>query len=226
MKYLMNLINFYLILFILLNTIFSLNLDIINEKSFSNLNYNKEVNSKGPNIIIDYSDEETIYLNGEYEKEIILNKENNKRFIFNINNSNYIYFFESGEINGYIHYDNDLPCPNLCAMQFNQSIHENILYINYYKNSSENNIIIKISSIKDYKGEIKSIKPYDLKIDKINPIKISKSIIIFESYKDYILYLKPIDNSIDIKCAEYNKEINNYDIININETYFRYCHNK
>ena len=200
MKYSKKLINFYLILFFLFDSIIS--------------------------IITDDSDEENIYLNGKFEDEIILNNINNKRFIFHINNSDFIYFFESADMNGYIHYENDKPCPNFCAIQFNQSIHENILYLNYYKNASEKNIVISISSLKDYKGEIKSIRPNDLKIDKIKPITISKSIVIVESFIDYIFYLKSFDNSISIKYSEYNKDMNKNDIININEKYFRNCNNK
>ena len=201
-------------IFTILLLIFSITSKFIDSNKIKNNHYSEE------------EDEEDIYLNGEYENEIVLNKTNNKKFIFHLNNFDYIYFFESGDINGYIHYENDVPCPNLCAIQFNQSIHENILYINNYKNATEQNIIIKISSEKNIDGEIKSIKSNDFIINEIKPIKNLKYIFIFESFNDYIFYLKSIDNSISIKFAEYNKEMTKLDILNVNPKYFKNSNNK
>ena len=166
MKYLLILINYILIYFFFINPIISINFENYkedNSKVMWELEDN-EINEifEKKDIKKDYipneEDEENIYLEGEYNKEIILNKDNNKRFIFHINNYEYIYFFESANIDGYIHYSENIPCPNLCAIQYNQSIHENLIYINYYKNATELNIHIIISSIKDFDGEIKSIK--------------------------------------------------------------------
>ena len=177
-------------------------------------------------IISEEEDEEDIYLNGEYENELILNTTNNKKYIFHLTNSEYIYFFESGDINGYIHYEDDFPCPNLCAIQFNQSIHENKLYINYYKNATDQNILIKISSVKNFEGEIISIKSNDFIINSIQPVNILKSIFIFESFNDYIFYIKSIDKSIAIKYSEYNEEMTKLDILNTNPKYFKNRNNQ
>ena len=235
MKYLLNLINYIFIYFFFISSINSINIEFLKiddsknvwQLGDSKLNQIYESNAKKEDYIPNEEDEENIYLNGEYNNEMNLNKDNNnKRYIFHLNNSEYIYFFETDNIDGYIHYGEEIPCPNLCVIQYNQSNHENIIYINYYKNATEQNINIKISSIKNFDGEIKSIKSNDLKIDSIIPIISLKSILIFESYYDYILYLKSIDNSISIKCAVYTKEMSKSDILDINDKYFRNCHNR
>ena len=223
MKFFFHFINYSLIFIFIFNLVNSKN----DPNNIINLNYNSNIINKfKKDIIHNEEDEEDIYLNGEYEKEIILNKDNNKKYIFHLNNSEYIYFFETDEIEGFIHYGNDIPCPNFCAVQFNQSNHDNIIYINFYKNATEKSIVVKISSSKDFKGQIKSIKTADLIKDSINPISVLKTIFIFESYNDYILYLKSIDDSISIKCTEYNKEMTKTDIININDRYYRNCNNR
>ena len=176
------------------------------------------------NALSETIDEEIINLDGEYEKNITLKKDNNIRYIFNIQNSEYIYIFES-DIDGYIHYNENISCPNFCVVQQNQSIHDNIVYINYYQNATEKEINIKISSKKDFEGEIKSIKSNDYKIDAINPITSLKSILIFQSYIDYISYQRAIDESISIKCAIYEIGMTISDILDINYEYFRNCNN-
>ena len=140
-------------------------------------------------------------------------------------NSEYIYIFNT-DTNGYIHYDKDIQCPNICIIQKDQSIHNNSVIINYYKNTTDKDIIIRITSIKDFEGEIQSIKSNDYKIDKIHPITSLKSILIFESFMDYIYYFKSIDESISIKLAEYQKDMNILDILNINDNYFSNCNNR
>ena len=170
--------------------------------------------------------ETDIYLNGEYNETIVINNENNMEYIFHINNSENIYFFESIRGNGYIHYGYNKSCPNLCVVQFGSEFHNNKVYINYYRNASEQNIVVKISSIKDFKGKINSIKAVDEQINTIDPIKLSKSIYIFESFQDYILYVNSIDNKISILCTEYNQEMTKYDILDVNKKYFKNCEGK
>jgi len=149
--------------------------------------------------------EEDIYLNGEYNKEITLNEQNNKELIFHINNTEYIYFFESENGNGYIHYNYNKSCPNTCAVQFGQEIHNNIIHLNYYRNASTVNIVIKITSIKGFTGSIMSYKLVKEEENTIEPVKALKLIFIVESFYDYIYYLKSFDDTISIKYAEYTK---------------------
>ena len=170
--------------------------------------------------------EKDIYLNGEYNETIVINNENNMEYIFHINNSDYIYFFESIRGNGYIHYGYNRSCPNLCVVQFDSETQDNKVYLNYYRNATEQNIVVKISSIKDFKGKIISRKLVNEQINEIEPIKISKSIYIIESFSDYILYSKSIDNSITLLCTEYKNEMTKSDILNVNRNYFKECGGK
>ena len=169
--------------------------------------------------------EEDIYLNGEYNEVIILNSENNKELIFHINNTEYIYFFESENGNGYIHYDYNMSCPNMCAVQFGNENHKNIIHLNYYRNASNVNIVITITSIKYFTGSIFSYKLLKEKDNTIEPIKALKTILIYESFYDYIHYLKSFDDSISIKYAEYTKEMTKSDILDVNDNYFKDCNN-
>ena len=198
--------SFIFILFSLINLVFI--------KESGNLIYDEE------------SDEVEITLDKEFNEEIKLNKDNNKKYIFHIKESKFLYFFESSGISGYIHYEKDNQCSNLCAVQYNPLIHENILYINYYKNATEQNIIIKISSLENFDGQVKSIKSNDMENGTIYPVSLFKSFLIFESYVDFIFYFQPLDETSSIKCAEYNKEMSKSDIININDKYFNNCKNK
>ena len=167
--------------------------------------------------------EKDIYLNGEYEETIILNKDNNLEYIFHINNTDYIYFFESENGNGYIHYGYNKSCPNLCIVQKDGETHRNKVYLNYYRNASEQNIVVKITSVKDYKGKINTMKTVNEIMSTIEPVKATKSILVFESFFDYILYIKAFDKTISLKCGEYNKEMTKSDILDINEKYFKDC---
>lgn len=188
--------------------------------SLINLVFIKEV-SDNLNFISEDKSDEVIDLIGVYEREIILNSENNKTYIFNIMKSLILYFFVSDDkTGGYIHYDKDIQCPNLCAVQYNDEPESNNkVYINYYKNATEQNITIKISSIA-FNGKIQSIKSNDFIKDAIYPIETLNSYLIFESYTEYIAYFKTIDESASVRCSEYNNEMTILDIININDNYF------
>ena len=165
--------------------------------------------------------EEDIYLNDNYENTIKLNKDNNKEYIFHVNNSNYIYLFENknGE-DGYVHYGYNNSCSKLCILQYGIPVHKNKIHLNYYRNATENDVVIKISSIKNYNGLIISLKTKDSIFDRIAPLLLPKNILIFEGLSDYILYLKSLDNRISIKKAEYTNDMNINDILNINQKYF------
>ena len=167
--------------------------------------------------------ETDIYLNGEYNDTIILNNENNMEYIFHINNSEYTYFFESAKGNGYIHYTYNYSCPNLCIVQYDSEtdMHYNKVYLNYYRNATEQNIVIKIYSIKDFNGKIFSIKAVDDIFSTIDPIKESKSIYIFESFSNYISYISTIDNKASILYTEYKSEMTISDILDVNKKYFK-----
>ena len=171
--------------------------------------------------------EEDIYLNGEYNDTITLNKDNNKEYIFYINNSEYIYLFQSDNREGYIHYGYNKSCPNkLCSLQYGLPNHKNKVHLNYYRNATEDNIIIKITTIKNYNGIILSMKTKDSIINEISPLMAQKNILIFEPLEDYILYIKSLDNTISIKMAEYSDEVGIYDILDINQKYFDEYDNK
>ena len=170
--------------------------------------------------------EKDIYLNGEYSESIVISNENNTEYIFHINNSDYTYFFESERGSGYIHYGYNKSCPNLCIVQHGSPIHDNKVYLNYYRNATEQNVVVRISSTRDYKGVINSIKTTDFQLNSIESIKRSKSIYIFESFYNYILYTETIDKSISILCTEYNKDMSKSDILDLNKKYFKDCSNK
>ena len=167
--------------------------------------------------------EKEIYLNGEYNETILLNKDNNLEYIFHINNSDYIYFFENHNGNGYIHYSYNRSCPDLCVVQKNGEFHQNRVYINYYRNASEQNIIITITSVKKFNGKINAFKYVNQIINKIEPVNSLKSIYIIESFIDYISFMKTNDATMSVKCAKYNKEMVSSDILNVNEKYFSDC---
>ena len=183
--------------------------------------YNQYKEKCERDICADDEGEEDIYLNGEYEKNIILNKDNNKEYIFHVNNADYIYFFESDNDNGFIHYGYNISCTKICTLQLNNYYDQ--LHINYYRNATNDNINIKVSSRKVNDVIIRSIKSKDTQINDISPISKTKNIIIFEGYIDYILYTKALDNSIEIKLGEYNAEMTIDSILNIDEKYFKNC---
>jgi hypothetical protein len=104
--------------------------------------------------------------------------------------------------------------------------HKNKVHLNYYRNATEDNIIIKITTIKNYNGIILSMKTKDSFINEISPLMAQKNILIFEPLEDYILYIKSLDNTISIKMAEYSDEMGIYDILDINQKYFDEYDNK
>ena len=170
--------------------------------------------------------EEDIYLNGEYANKITLNNDNNKEYIFHVNNSDYIYFFQCENGDGFIHYGYNISCPKLCVLQYGVQGHNNKVHLNYYRNATGSNIIIKINSIKTYKGIIQSLKTKDFIINDILPIISQKNIIIFEPIVDYILYIKSLDNTISIKIAEYINHMSINDILKVSQKYFESCNNE
>ena len=166
-------------------------------------------------------DDKNISLNGEYELNLTLNKNNNITYTFYIENQSFIYIFES-DIDGYIHYNKNISCPKFCAVQKYQSV----VQINYFKNVTDKEVNIKIYSFSGFKGEIFSIKSNNYILNKISPIPYLKSILILESYIDYIFYFKSIDESISVKYTEYQKGMKISDMISANEKYFTNCNKR
>jgi hypothetical protein len=85
---------------------------------------------------------------------------------------------------------------------------------------TDKEVTIKITSIKNFPGFIQSLVVNGLSTQRIISLP-EKLIIISESIQDYIYYFKALDESINIYCAEYKKEMNVDDIININENHFK-----
>ena len=160
-----------------------------------------------------------IILNDTYNETITINPENNTEYVLRLKTSEYVYFFESSEP-GFMHYEIDNPCPSLiCVLQQNVGAHNNKLHLNYYKNVTDKEVTIKITSIKNFPGLIQSLVVNGISDQQILSLP-EKVIIISESLQDYIYYLKALDESIKLYFAEYKKEMNVEDIININEKYF------
>ena len=90
---------------------------------------------------------EEINLEGKYENIITLNENNNKEYIFYINNTKYIYFFKVKGVEGFIHYDSNKPCPNLCIIQNPNIMNYTTVHLNHYKNATNHSITVYISSI-------------------------------------------------------------------------------
>ena len=86
-----------------------------------------------------------ITLNGSYEKTIILNSENNDEYIFILDNNDYSYSFETN-LSGFIYYNNETLCPTSFVVKKDEPIHNNKIYVNYYKNITKQEIIINIKS--------------------------------------------------------------------------------
>ena len=166
----------------------------------------------------------TVSLNDNYENTIILNGENNDEYIFNVDTYNFIYIFKTNEP-GYIYYDEYNPCPSLCILQKGASIHKDKVLLNHNKNITNKDIIIKITSIKNFEGSIESVVFKELNYKKIRQIS-SKLITIITFTNDYIFYLKTFDDSYDSFFTEYNENMNISDIIDINQKYFKKCSNQ
>jgi hypothetical protein len=187
MKFFKNEIYFVVILFSLINVVF--------------------IKESGNFVYEDESDTEEIDLEGAYSREIILNKDNNRKYIFHIKESNFLYFFDSSGINGYIHYEGNFECSTFCDVQFIPNY--NLIYINYFKNATEQNITIKISSAKDFYGYASSAKiTPDVRDKKLfYPIESlpSLSLFFYDSYTDFIYYFKLFDEESFVRYAEYKK---------------------
>ena len=104
-----------------------------------------------------------IILNGEYNKEIILN--NQSEYTLRVNTSEYLYFFEANE-SGYMHYEMNEPCPSsICVLQKDHSSQYNKIHLNYFRNATNKNVKIKITSIKNFPGVIRSKFLINTKVD-------------------------------------------------------------
>ena len=162
---------------------------------------------------------EEIILNDALEQTITINKDNNTQYVLILNTNEYIYFFESN-IPGYMHYSLDNPCPSsICVLQRNVGNHQNKLYLNYFKNLTSD-LIINITSIKNFPGYIQSSAVKELNDQKFL-LYPQKLVIIYESIVDHIYYLKNFDSSTKLFCAEYSNDISISDIVNINKNYFK-----
>ena len=172
--------------------------------------------------------EKEIVLEGEYFETIIINEKNNTEYVFNINTSEYIYFFRLEGEDGYIHYDYNIPCAKLCIVQNPNQLKLNNIHLNYYRNATREDIIVKISSIKIEANfmTILSAKLDVDKIDKIIPLTFPFSFYIIETFVDYVTYFQTMAKNSEVKIAEYNNNMSDLDIIQINEKYFTDCNNK
>ena len=169
-------------------------------------------------------DMEIIVLNDSYDRTIVLNIDNNKEYVFLIDTKEYIYFFEANET-GYIHYKINNPCPSFCVLQMNQPNHNNKLHINYFRNITDKEITIKITSINNFTGSIQSLVAENFNYEKVLSLP-PKLILIAETVVDYVFYFKVFDDNSRLFYAEYNEEMNISDILEINEKYFEEFENK
>ena len=169
--------------------------------------------------------EKDIILNEKYDGVITINKNNNTEYIFEINTEEYIYFFKSNKP-GFIHYQVGNPCPSLCVLQKYMPNHKNKVHINIYRNATEEDIIIQIYSIKNFKGFAESMIFSNKNIFEDIIELDSKFILISEFTEDYIFYLKTFDNTYKAFYAEYDEKMKISDITDINKNYFKDCSNK
>ena len=93
-----------------------------------------------------------ITLNDTYEETIILNSENNDEYIFIIDNHNYSYSFKTN-LTGFTYYDNNTLCPSSFDVKMDEPNHKNKIYVNYYKNITDEIISISIKSHEISKDE-------------------------------------------------------------------------
>ena len=169
--------------------------------------------------------EKDILLNDKYDETIIINKKNNTEYIFDIDTEEYIYFFRSNKP-GFIHYQVGHPCPSLCVLQKHIPNHKNKIHLNLYRNATEEDIIIQIYSVKNFKGFAESMVFLNKnKMEDIIQLE-SKFILISEFSEDYSIYLKTFDNKYQAFYAEYDMKMEISDIININKNYFKDCSNQ
>ena len=171
---------------------------------------------------------EEINLEGEYNNRIILNNSNHKEYIFHLNNSKYIYFFKVEGNEGYIHYDLDKPCPNLCVIQKPNIINYTTIYLNLYQNVTNQTIIVYISSFiidTNITSSI-SLKYYNETINTIKPLTFKNSFYIIEGNINYISYFEIYAKNTKIKYTIYEPKITETDILTINEKYFSDCNSE
>jgi len=161
-------------------------------------------------------------LDGEYSDTIIINETNNTEYVFYINNDEYIYFFQIEGDEGYIHYDYNIPCPNLCIIQYPNQLDKYTIHLNYYRNATSKNIIVHISSVHVNPGSSSTLSgKFDLDhISTIKPLNVRHSFYVFEGYVDYAIYFQTMAQNTIIRMAEYNEIMNVMDIFSLNEKFF------
>ena len=160
-----------------------------------------------------------IILNGPYNEVINLDKNNNYEYTLRIQTDKYIYFFEANEP-GFMHYEINNPCPSsICVLQMNQT-NDNKIHLNYFRNATEKNVTIKITSVEGFTGMIQSGVSNQEEVQRILPLP-QKLIMITESKVDFIYYPKAYDNATKMFYVEYTKEMKINDIVNINRRQFR-----
>ena len=169
--------------------------------------------------------EKDILLNNKYEGSITINKNNNTEYIFEIDTEEYIYFFKSNKP-GFIHYQVGNPCPSLCVLQKYMPNHKNKVHLNIYRNATDEDVIIQIYSIKNFKGFAESMAFSNKNIFEDIIELQSKFILISEFSEDYIYYPKTFDSTYQAFYAEYDNNIEISDILDINKNYFKDCSNK
>ena len=96
-----------------------------------------------------------ITLNDTYEKTLILNFENNDEYIFIIDSHNFAYSFEAN-LTGFIYYDSNTTCPSSFEVKMDEPNHKNKIYVNYYKNITDQEIKITIKSKEISNNETKN----------------------------------------------------------------------
>ena len=205
-------------------SIINKNENLQDNESYSVILYFNKADLENEEILLTKSTSEVpkiieITLNKEYEETIIINKDNNTEYIFTIDTTEYIYFFKSNT-SGYIHYEINNPCSSLCVLQKNGMNHNNKVYLNINRNITENDIVIEIKSVKNFKGYIQSLEATNIDINYISEIP-EKIILIAEPKVDYIFYYKKSDDSVNYYYTEYKETISISDIVNINKEHFK-----
>ena len=181
--------------------------------------YDKILDKCIPDYCISNPDIVDIPLTGEYDKTITIDKENNTQYVLRVETDEYLYLFEASAA-GFMHYEFNNPCPSyICALQKGMNNHDNKLYLNYFKNVTNEDVEIKITSVKNFPGLIQSLVETTFEHQAVytNPGKL---ILFAETTVDYINYFRTFDSSSKIFCAEYTKEMKIQDILDISKTIF------
>ena len=170
-----------------------------------------------PDLCTNDPNTKEITLNGEYNETIIINKENNYEYVFTINNSDYIYMFLATEP-GFMQYAVNNPCPShICVLQKDVPNHKNILYINYFRDIGDKNVIIKIIPMKGFPGIMQSFVASNLVTQGIQTFP-QMVILIAETKVDYVFYFKSFDDGANKVYAELPKNISSQEEIDISIT--------